>query len=158
MFKENATAVLERYPPIEGDQRPQMFAMGTDYVFTCPDRYTFRAVSRTVPHLCPVPRRNYFAYLPADTGPRATRVSDGARSPLSIRSTCTCSTSRGRLTDGALTTTFAFRTPATASSCRCRLQRVRGGCVVAAHPPFLPTSSPAPPTTTTHAHQRPAPI
>ena len=48
VFKENATQVLERYPPIEGDQRPQMWTMGTDYVFSCPDRYTAIALARTV--------------------------------------------------------------------------------------------------------------
>ena len=48
VFKENATQVLDRYPPIEGDQRPQMWTMGTDYVFSCPDRYTAIALARTV--------------------------------------------------------------------------------------------------------------
>ena len=48
VFKENSTAVLERYPPIEGDQRPQMWNLGTDYVFTCPDRYAALTLARVV--------------------------------------------------------------------------------------------------------------
>ena len=48
MFKENTTAVLERYPPIEGDQRPQMWNLGTDYVFTCPDRYAAKTLANVV--------------------------------------------------------------------------------------------------------------
>jgi len=48
VFKENTTAVLERYPPIEGDQRPQMWNLGTDYVFTCPDRYAAKTLATVV--------------------------------------------------------------------------------------------------------------
>lgn len=45
VFRDNATEILDLYPPIEGpdaDQRPNMFALGTDYVFTCPNRYVAR--------------------------------------------------------------------------------------------------------------------
>jgi hypothetical protein len=48
VFKENATQVLERYPPVEGDNRPTMWEMGTPYVFNCPNRLTALALARTV--------------------------------------------------------------------------------------------------------------
>ena len=47
VMKENGTAVVEQYAPVDGDdQREVMATVGTYFTFTCPNRYALREMSK----------------------------------------------------------------------------------------------------------------
>jgi len=51
IFTTNKTAVQAEYPPVDGDERPLLSVLGTDYIFDCPSRYIYSILQKTNPDI-----------------------------------------------------------------------------------------------------------